>query len=143
KVHKALRPAAVVAAHTYLVTALSQKEVSGAERTLPAATLAGTAVVAAAATVPVRTRAATPAPVRRGFAAALVGWYAARFGNAQRRAWDKPSAEHVRRAVGAGITSLPALQGALTAAAGHPVLGTALASADPVGRRLARAVSPT
>jgi 4-hydroxybenzoate polyprenyltransferase len=45
--------------------------------------------------------------------------------------------------VGAGITALPALQGALTAAAGAPGPGLAVALAAPLGRRLARRMSPT
>ena len=52
-------------------------------------------------------------------------------------------AGRVRAAVGAGITGLPALQGALTAAAGAGLLGLAVAAAAPLGRRLARKVSPT
>ena len=143
RVRRALRPAAVVAAHTYLLTALSQREVHGADRRLPAATLAGTAAVAAAATVPVRSATAVPAVARMGLGAVIVSWYLARFGRAQQRVLADPAAEAVRAAVGAGITALPALQGALTAAAGHPVTGAAVAAAYPAARRLARKVSPT
>jgi 4-hydroxybenzoate polyprenyltransferase len=49
----------------------------------------------------------------------------------------------MRAAVGAGITSLAALQGALIARSGAPAAGAAVAAAAPVGRRLARWVSPT
>lgn len=133
---RALRPALVVAAHTYAVTALSRREVSGAEHTLPAATLAATAAVATAASVPVRRGS-------RGLPAVLAGWYARRFGAAQHAAWRNPGAADLRAAVGSGISSLPSLQGALAAANGAPVAGALVAGAAPVGRRLAKAVSPT
>jgi 4-hydroxybenzoate polyprenyltransferase len=139
----ALRPAAIVAAHTYALTALSRDEVSGGGRALPAATLAGTAAVAVAATVPIPSTSAMPTGLRFGVAAAIAAWYGAVFGRAQRRVLDKPSPSHVRAAVGAGITALPTLQAALIVAAGAPVAGAAVAAAAPLGRRLARAVSPT
>ncbi|QGN47382.1 SCO3242 family prenyltransferase [Micromonospora sp. WMMD558] len=137
-------PAAVtVAAHTWTVTALSRREVSGADTTLPLGTLAGTALVAASA-------AYRPAAGRSGVAAVaaalpvlLAGGYAARYGTAQARVVAEPTAGRVRAAVGAGITGLPALQGALTARAGAGLLGLAVAAAAPLGRRLARKVSPT
>lgn len=183
---RALPAAVTVAAHTYTVTALSRREVTGASRGLPVATLAGTAAVAVAAAgrPPVRrTRAGGPAEpgvdARGGAAryggdrdtgrwsaprgapadrrrspasvgrwrdlvpAALAAWYAARYGAAQVRAVADPAAGQVRAAVGAGITGLPALQGALVARTGAAVLGAALAAAAPLGRRLARKVSPT
>ncbi|MFI5929280.1 SCO3242 family prenyltransferase [Micromonospora sp. NPDC051543] len=136
---RALPSAATVAAHTWTVTALSRREVSGADAALPMRTLAGTAVVAASAAVAV--------PRRAGIAAALpavlAGWYAARYGAAQVQVVRDPSAGKVRAAVGAGITGLPALQGALTARGGAGLLGLAVAAAAPLGRRLARKVSPT
>ncbi|NJP34672.1 SCO3242 family prenyltransferase [Micromonospora thermarum] len=181
-------PAAVtVAAHTWTVTALSRREVSGTDTTLPLGTLAGTALVAASAAyrpaggrhaarsvpagrgagvagagaggpvTPPGDAAAPPArSVRRsavgrsGVAAVaaalpalLAAAYAARYGAAQARVVAEPTAGRVRAAVGAGITGLPALQGALTARAGAGLLGLAVAAAAPLGRRLARKVSPT
>lgn len=133
---RAARPALVVAAHTYAVTALSRREVSGADRSLPVATLSATAAVATVAGVPVR-------PRSFGVPALLAGWYARRFGTAQRVVWLDPAAGNVRAAVGSGITSLPALQGALTASHGAPVAGVLVAGAAPLGRRLVKAVSPT
>ncbi|MFD6565513.1 SCO3242 family prenyltransferase [Micromonospora profundi] len=156
---RALPSAVTVAAHTWTVTELSRREVSGADTALPLRTLAGTAVVAASAAVasPGVRRAAgrtvDPAGVRAsrtrwaGIApalpAVLAGWYAARYGAAQVRVVQDPSAGKVRAAVGAGITGLPALQGALTARGGAGLLGLAVAAAAPLGRRLARKVSPT
>jgi 4-hydroxybenzoate polyprenyltransferase len=132
RMRRAVVPALTVAAHTYTVTALSRKEVSGTDPLLPASTLAGTAVVAAAAST------------RRGWwHRLLAGWSAAGYGAAQVRAVRDPRAATVRAAVGAGITSLPALQGALIARSGAPVTGLAVAAAVPVGRRLAKRLSPT
>jgi 4-hydroxybenzoate polyprenyltransferase len=129
---RAIPAAATVAAHTYTVTALSRREVSGGDAVLPAMTLAGTAAVAAAA-----------AGRRAGPATVLAAWYAARYGAAQARAAADPSPGSFRAAVGAGITGLPPLQGALTARAGSPAIGLAVAAAAPLARRLARVVSPT
>ncbi|MFG2064982.1 SCO3242 family prenyltransferase [Micromonospora sp. NPDC048871] len=160
---RALPAAVTVAAHTWTVTALSRREVDGADRALPLRTLAGTALVAASAAVPPGPRSADPAArradghcgerfgagrravgvVAAALPAVLAGWYAARYGAAQARVVAEPTAGRVRRAVGAGITSLPALQGALTARAGAGLLGAAVAAAAPLGRRLARKVSPT
>jgi 4-hydroxybenzoate polyprenyltransferase len=129
---RAIPAAATVAAHTYTVTALSRREVSGGDAVLPALTLAGTAAVAVAA-----------AGRRAGPATALAAWYAVRYGAAQVRAAADPSPGRFRAAVGAGITGLPPLLGALTARAGSPAAGFAVAAAAPVARRLARVVSPT
>ncbi|WP_426511189.1 SCO3242 family prenyltransferase [Dactylosporangium sp. McL0621] len=126
----AVWPAATVFAHTYTVTVLSQFEVDGASPRLPSRTLAGTALVAAAA-------GGTPA------AGALAGWYALRYGRPQLDAVRNPDAEHIRRAVGAGIVNLPALQGALTARAGAPVLGVTVAALSELARSLVRKVAAT
>ncbi|GAA2052742.1 SCO3242 family prenyltransferase [Polymorphospora rubra] len=138
---RALPAALAVAAHTYTVTELSRREVGGADPRLPRATLAGTAA-RAAATAPAATRPGRPA-WRRMVPAALAAWYAVQYGSAQARAAAEPSAPRIRAAVGAGITGLPALQGALTAHAGAATAGLAVAAAAPLGRRLARMVSPT
>lgn len=53
RVTRALPAAATVAAHTWTVTALSRREVTGADAKLPMRTLAGTALVAASAAVAV------------------------------------------------------------------------------------------
>jgi 4-hydroxybenzoate polyprenyltransferase len=133
---RAVPAALTVAAHTYTVTALSRREVTGADPALPAVTLAGTAVVAAAAAAREGVRPAL-------LPAVLAGWYAARYGAAQVRAAAEPSAPHIRAAVGAGITALPALQGALAARAGAAFTGALVAAAAPIGRRLARRMATT
>ena len=79
----------------------------------------------------------------RAVAGALAAGYALRYGRAQTDVFRDPAAPKVRAAVGAGITSLPSLQGALTARAGAPWAGLAVAAAAPVAKRLARKVSPT
>ncbi|MEV1332679.1 SCO3242 family prenyltransferase [Micromonospora costi] len=178
---RALPAALTVAAHTWTVTALSRREVTGTDPALPLRTLAGTAVVAASAAtvarvpgraasrrrpvaapgrVPARRhgRPATSQPATSGpddapasrwatlaalVPAGLAAWYAVGYGAAQARVVAEPSAGRVRAAVGAGITGLPALQGALTARGGARLLGLAVAAAAPLGRRLARKVSPT
>ncbi|SCL17126.1 4-hydroxybenzoate polyprenyltransferase [Micromonospora nigra] len=139
RLSRAVPAAVTVAAHTWTVTALSRREVDGADRALPLRTLAGTALVAASAGRPPAT---TGSPLA-ALPALLATWYAARYGAAQARVVVDPSAGRVRAAVGAGITGLPALQGALTARAGAGLLGAAVAAAAPLARRLARRVSPT
>ncbi|WP_064448166.1 SCO3242 family prenyltransferase [Micromonospora sp. NBRC 110037] len=154
RVVRALPAALTVAAHTWTVTALSRREVTGADRRLPGLTLAGTALIAF--TTPARPTVLRGAPsstgcVKRGpflrlgelVPAVLAAGYAARYGRAQARVLADPSPARVRAAVGAGITGLPALQGSLTARAGARLLGLAVAGAAPLGRRLARLISPT
>ncbi|AQZ64125.1 hypothetical protein BKM31_24055 [[Actinomadura] parvosata subsp. kistnae] len=141
----ALPAALTIAAHTYLLTHLSQGETSGTARRRPAVTLAGT-VALAAATACRPSGPASPGPRGDGAGAAravLAAWYASQFGAPQARAVAEPSAERVREAVAAGIVSLPALQGALVARAGAPRAGLALAAMVPPARRLARKLSPT
>ncbi|MEH0821866.1 MULTISPECIES: SCO3242 family prenyltransferase [unclassified Micromonospora] len=151
RVVRALPAALTVAAHTWTVTALSRREVTGADRRLPGLTLAGTALIAL--TTPARPGPPATGPGRSGAGraarlgdlvpAVLAAGYATRYGRAQARVLADPSPARVRAAVGAGITGLPALQGALTARAGARLLGLAVAAAAPLGRRLARLISPT
>jgi 4-hydroxybenzoate polyprenyltransferase len=80
---------------------------------------------------------------RAGLAALLAGWYAAQYGGTQARAAADPAATRIRAAVAAGITGLPVLQGALVARAGNVAGALTVAAAAPLGRRLARRISPT
>lgn len=130
RVARAVPAALTVGVHTYTVTALSRGEVAGTRPRVAAATLATTAAVAL-------TTASGPAST------VLAADYARRYGAAQARVLTDPAASRVRAAVGAGIMALPALQGALTARSGSPVAGILVAAAAPLGRRLARWISPT
>lgn len=135
---KAVPAALTVAAHTYTVTALSRREVSGADATLPAATLAGTVAVAATAAGATRARG-----WRAVLPVALAGWYLTHYGRAQARAAAQPDAARVRAAVGSGITGLPTLQGTLAARTGAGLTGLAIAALAPLARRLVRRISAT
>lgn len=134
---RAVPAALAVGVHTYTVTALSRREVTGARRRLAAATLATTTGLGFAVA-----RAGTVHGGRWG-AAVLAYEYVRSYGLAQARVLAGPTAPRVRAAVGAGITSLPTLQGALVAGRGGVLAGFGVAVAAPVGRVLARKVSPT
>lgn len=137
---RAVPAALTIGVHTYTVTALSRGEVGGTHPRVAAATLATTAAVAGAAARRNGTAAAgAAAPVAR----LLTADYVRRYGQAQARVLGDPAPPRVRAAVGAGITALPALQGALTARTGAIRAGLAVATAAPLGRALARWISPT
>ncbi|GLY99124.1 SCO3242 family prenyltransferase [Actinoplanes sp. NBRC 103695] len=174
---RAVPSALAVALHTYTVTALSRREVSGAEPRLAAVTLATTAALSGAVAVTGRLWTTTAARSRDGVdsgppssgvgegagrrsaqptlhrggrsgwrwaaTAALAAGYAVKYGRAQAAVIGDPAASRVRAAVGAGITSLPSLQGALAARSGSPLAGLAVAAAAPLAGALARKVSPT
>jgi 4-hydroxybenzoate polyprenyltransferase len=155
RLRPALPGAALIAAHTLAVTALSRSEVSGADQRLPRATLAATGVISAAAGLVAvgggppsggwkrhrRARGTRPGPRLAG--AGLLAVYAGTFGRAQLAAVHDPAPERVRRAVGAGILGLMPLQAALAAGAGAPVAAAPVAAAFPLAWRLSRRVSPT
>jgi 4-hydroxybenzoate polyprenyltransferase len=142
---RALPAALAVAVHTYTVTTLSRREVSGARPGLAAATMAVTAVLSAAVAGARRARESPPGGRAAGIAVtgALAGGYALRYGRAQARVLRDPAAPRVRAAVGAGITALPALQGALAAREGALWAGVGVAAAAPVAKLLTRKVSAT
>ncbi|MGW4023562.1 SCO3242 family prenyltransferase [Streptomyces sp. NPDC005009] len=136
----ALRPAAVTAAHTMALMALSRKEVEGATPALPALTLAATGAVGAAAP----TAGGTSGRLRdRVSAAGLSAVYAAMFGSAQLQAVVRPTADRLQKAVGAGIMSIIPLQAALTARAGSPRAAGPLLAGLALGRALSRRVATT
>ncbi|MEU2540900.1 SCO3242 family prenyltransferase [Streptomyces iakyrus] len=159
----ALRPAALMAAHTGAVTMLSRREVEGAHPVLPAAALAVTAAVTAAAAAP---RAAPPnlsphdatgpasrspratgrllcGTPARGVSAALAGLYGVVAGAAQYAAVRDPRPERVGLAVRGGIHAMVPLQAALTARSGAVAAAAFVAALLPPARRLSRRVSVT
>ncbi|GAA2740655.1 UbiA family prenyltransferase [Terrabacter aerolatus] len=139
-------PAALVAAHTAGVTALSRGEVHGGSSDVARACVAATAVVAgatAARHVSVTGRARAAGPFGVAASLALTGWYAVSVLGAQLSTVRSPDAGTVRRATGAGIRGLVPLQGAALAAAGHPGAALGLAASAPVGAAAMRRVSAT
>jgi 4-hydroxybenzoate polyprenyltransferase len=140
RIARAVPAALTIGVHTYTVTALSRGEVGGTRPRVAAATLATTAAVAGAA---IRPDAAAPSGAAATVAGLLVADYARRYARAQARVLGDPAPPRVRAAVGAGITALPALQGALTARTGAIRAGLTVAAAAPLGRALARWISPT
>ena len=137
RTRSAVCAAAAIGVHTYTVTALSRREVTGGRPALAAATLATTAGLAGAV-VARRADTAASAVTRT-----LAGAYALRYGRAQARLLADSTAPRVRAAVVAGIVDLPTLQGALASRAGSAGAGLAVAAIAPLARLLARKVSPT
>ncbi|GGQ21511.1 transferase [Streptomyces griseomycini] len=160
---RALRPAALTAAHTGAVTVLSRREVEGAHPALPAAALAVTAAVTAAAAAPRAAlrhatphNATTPAPhppraARRpffgtpaqGVSAVLAGLYGMVAGAAQYAAVRDPRPDRVQRAVRDGIHAMVPLQASSTARAGAVTAAVSVSALLPLARRLGRRVSVT
>lgn len=135
---RALPSAAVMAGHTFGLTALSRGEVHGASNATARAALAGTAVATFAAV----TGRARSWRHRLG-ALAFGGMYAVNVGAAQFAASRDPSAPVVRKATMAGIHGMVPLQAALAARRGSLLGAGLIAGAAPAARRLARLVSPT
>lgn len=151
---RALPAAAVMACHTYAITAISRRETSGATASLPAGALATTVAIGLGATT-------VPSPRRPGPAAvgpplhlpaprkpelgstALLGGYLLAAGSAQLAATVRPDPAHLKRAVGAGIHAMIPLQAALTARGGSLRTALTLLAGYPLARALARKVSPT
>ncbi|WBQ03088.1 SCO3242 family prenyltransferase [Kribbella sp. CA-293567] len=135
----AVRPALAIGTHILTTTLISRGEVHGST---PAASRAALAATAAITTATAGHRRSSPA-TSTGNAAALAGLYAWSVGRAQVAAAQEPSAQNVRKAVGAGIHGLVPLQAAWCARGGKPLLGAGLTVALPLAKALARRISPT
>jgi 4-hydroxybenzoate polyprenyltransferase len=127
----ALPAAAAIGSHILSTTYISRGEVHGSTPTAARAALAGTTAITTAT-------AGTNYVV-----AAFAGLFVRAVGGAQFAAAKEPSAQNLRKAVGAGIHGLVPLQAAWCARGGKPLVGAGLMAALPLAKALARKVSPT
>ncbi|HWK24933.1 MAG TPA: UbiA family prenyltransferase [Solirubrobacter sp.] len=127
---RALPAAAVVAAHTAVVTEVSRREVTGGDSAVPKRALAATLGVAVAGAVLSRRK--------RGAALALIGAYAAVVGRAHAEAARDPSPARMQRAVGAGILGLIPLEAGLLAGTGAVAPAAGVATLWPLAKRAAK-----
>ncbi|MBO0916166.1 SCO3242 family prenyltransferase [Streptomyces laculatispora] len=136
---RALVPAAVLGAHTYVLTTVSRNETRGGSTGAPLAALGATAALG---TLTGSGRCADERP--RAYArAALTGAYVATAAVPYLHAALNPSPPLTQKAVSGGIRAMIPLQAALTARSGALTSAALLAGLVPVARRLARKVSPT
>jgi 4-hydroxybenzoate polyprenyltransferase len=126
---RALPAAAVVAAHTAVVTEVSRREVTGGDPSVGRRALGATAAVAGAAAVMSGGRLA---------ALGLLGAYAGVVGRAHADAAREPTPARLQRAVGAGILGLMPLEAGLLAGRGALLPAAGVASLWPLARRAAR-----
>ena len=145
---RAIAPAALLAAHTAGVTALSRGEVHGTTAATARGALGVTAAVAALVPVLAGTRAGTGRTTRQGrlaagIAVAAAGAYASSVGRAQAAAVGDPGATTARRATVAGIRGMVPLQSALVASAGEAGTAVALGALSWAARSATRKGSPT
>ena len=145
---RALAPAALLAAHTAGVTALSRGEVHGTSATTARGAVGVTAAVAALVPVLAVARAGTGRTSRQGWVAAGIavaaaGAYASSVGRAQAAAVGDPGATTARRATVAGIRGMVPLQSALVASAGEAGTAIALGALSWAARSATRKGSPT
>jgi 4-hydroxybenzoate polyprenyltransferase len=127
----ALPAALAIGTHILGTTYISRGEVHGSTPTAPRAALAATTAI-------------TTATAGNNYVvAAFAGLFARSVGGAQVAAAKDPSAQNLRKAVGAGIHGLVPLQAAWCARGGKPLLGAGLMAALPLAKALARKVSPT
>jgi UbiA prenyltransferase family len=139
----ALPAAAVVGAHTAIVTTVSRSEAQGAGPELPRTAARATAGVAVAAGG-LALRGAKRGPLMLAASLALLGAYTVSNARAQAAAVNEPTAANLQKVVGTGILGLMPLQAGLAGAAGaHPAPVGTIAAAWPLARRLARRRSPT
>lgn len=134
----ALTPAAVIAGHTFGVTALSRGEVHGGSRTAGFGALAGTLL---AAVVTAGGRAGSPLS-RIAACAGGIG-YACSVGAAQLAAARDSSAASVRSATVAGIHGMVPLQAGLAARRGALAGAALVIGLLPALRRLSKVTTPT
>jgi 4-hydroxybenzoate polyprenyltransferase len=154
----ALPAAGLIGAHTYLVTTLSRREVSGSAPELPMGTLAGTGLLAALAGTGRAARSGAGAAEGRGRSGGLrrlgrtvrrvaplagAAAYLNGYGRAQAAAVREPSAPRIRAAVGEGIVAMIPLQATMIAARGRPAQAVVLLAAQQLARRLTRRISAT
>jgi hypothetical protein len=137
---RALPAAAVVGAHTAVVTTVSRREAQGAGPGLARAALAATAGVTAAAVVLARgrLRPGRARGLRRVVAGGLLGLYAGAIARAGGRAVTEPSPTRLQELVGTGVLALMPLEAGLLAAAGPVPAAVAVAGAWPLARHLSR-----
>lgn len=146
---RAALPAAVLAAHTASVTALSRGEVHGTRAEVARGSLATTAGVSVALPALAAWTARTApggALARTGTCvAALAGAavFGRSVGGAQQRAVADPGAGSARAATVAGIHGMVPLQGGLLAAVGAAPVAGLLAAATWAARSVLRRGSPT
>lgn len=151
---RALVPAALLAAHTAGVTALSRGEVHGTSPTTARGTVGVTAAVAALVPVVAAVRAHSGDGGRLtrddrepwgavAVAVAAATAYAGSVGRAQAAAVSDPGAATARRATVAGIRGMVPLQSALVASAGEARAALALGVLSWAARSATRRGSPT
>ncbi len=142
---RALPAAAVVGAHTAVVTTVSRQEASGSGPGLAGAALAATTAVTglAGALARHRLRGGRARGLRRAAAGALLGAYAGSIASAGGRALADPSPARLQALVGTGVLGLMPLEAGLLAAAGPVPAAAVVAGAWPLARRLARRRSVT
>jgi 4-hydroxybenzoate polyprenyltransferase len=142
---RALPAAAVVGAHTAVVTTVSRREAQGAGPALAGAALAAITGVtgAAAALARGRLRPGRTRGLRLAAAAGLLSLYAGTIARAGGRAVADPSPARLQELVGTGVLALMPLEAGLLAAAGPGPAAAAVAGAWPLARGLARRRSVT
>jgi 4-hydroxybenzoate polyprenyltransferase len=144
---RAIPAAALVGAHTAVVTGLSRQEASGGDRKGVYRAMAGTAAVSGLllrmGAARARTAGGRRGRVRHTGAAVLAGAYAGTFGWAQLAAAREPSSRNLQRAVGTGVLGLMPLEASLLVASGSPGSAALVAGAWPVARSQARRRSVT
>jgi hypothetical protein len=134
-------PAAVVGAHTLLVTLVSARETEGADAALARGALLGVLATATAAAALILAGARSPAAGALALGClALYGWTMCRAGVGALRA---PDPAHLQRMVAAGVLANMPLQAALLAARGRLTAAAALIVGWPAARWAGRGASVT